>query len=128
MRTSVLRALAVSLAGVALLVVAGCAAAVPLRVPLSAPPADVPLAALPGPEADPLPGFVGTDAAGVPPAVVEVAGGAVAYLCDGVGIGTWFTGSAEGGRFALTAREALDDALADIEVIRAKQRRAGCEL
>ncbi|MGD9526143.1 hypothetical protein [Pseudonocardia sp.] len=101
MRRSI-RALAAFLAGAALLA-AGCAAAPPAPAP--PPSADVLLAALPGPEAEPLPGFVGTDVAGVPLAVVEVAGGAVAYLCDGAGVGKWFTGSVDGGRFALAARD-----------------------
>lgn len=92
----------------AALVVGGCAAApapAPAPTPSAAPSAEALLAALPGPGADPLPGYVGAVAGGVALAVVEVPGGAVAYLCDGAGVGRWFTGTVDGGRFALTARD-----------------------
>lgn len=90
-----IRGLAAFLCGAAVLT--ACA-------PAPAPPETL-LAALPGPGADPLPGFVGTDAVGVSLAVVEVPGGAVAYLCDGAGTGRWFTGTVDDGRFTLVARD-----------------------
>lgn len=68
--------------------------------------AGTPFASLPEPGNTALSGFVGTDSAGVALAVaLTPEGNAVAYSCDGVLTGTWFSGALADGQLQLTAKD-----------------------
>lgn len=88
-------------------VLTACAPAPPAAPePAAAPTAAAAFAGLPAPGRQALPGFVGVDGAGVPLAVAAIGEGrAVAYLCDGEGVGRWFTGTVDGATFTLTAAD-----------------------